>query len=146
MVLRAQWPLGTIAQFFHFVAEEKKKDKKTKAFYDWATTGIPVKICQALNANSVILARKFNKSKSKFWHHVIALPRKIPKIYLQVFFSFSFHQIEDLRCSSCVSHGTKICKFSPWPCDLILTNILDLRYFCRHNPFFYYLNLVSCHY
>ena len=42
MVLRAQWPLGTIAQFFHFVAEEKK-DKKTKAFYDWATTGIPVK-------------------------------------------------------------------------------------------------------
>ena len=45
MVLRAQWPLGTIAQFFHFVAEEKKKkkdDKKTEAFYDWATTGIPV--------------------------------------------------------------------------------------------------------
>ena len=45
MVLRAQWPTGTIAQFFHFVAEEKKKkkdDKKTKAFYDWATTGIPV--------------------------------------------------------------------------------------------------------
>ena len=29
MVLRAQWPLGTIAQFFHFVAEEKKKEKKT---------------------------------------------------------------------------------------------------------------------
>ena len=44
MMLRAQWPLGTIAQFFHFVAEEKKKkdDKKTKAFYDWTTTGIPV--------------------------------------------------------------------------------------------------------
>ena len=43
--------MGTIAQFFHFVAEEKNKtkkqkskkdDKKTKAFYDWATTGIPV--------------------------------------------------------------------------------------------------------
>ena len=43
----------TIAQFFHFVAEEKNKktknkkqkkkdDKKTKVFYDWATTGIPV--------------------------------------------------------------------------------------------------------
>ena len=31
-----------VAQFFHFVAEEKKKDKKTKAFYDWATTDIPV--------------------------------------------------------------------------------------------------------
>ena len=28
MVLRAQWPLGTIAQFFHFLAEEKKKKKK----------------------------------------------------------------------------------------------------------------------
>ena len=41
MVLRAQWPLGTIAQFFHFVAEEKK-GKKTKEFYDWATTGIPL--------------------------------------------------------------------------------------------------------
>ena len=27
--------------------KKKKKDKKTKAFYDWATTGIPVKImCQ----------------------------------------------------------------------------------------------------
>ena len=34
--------MGTIARFFHFVAEEKKKDKKTKAFYDWATIGIPV--------------------------------------------------------------------------------------------------------
>ena len=43
MVLRTQWPLGTIAQFFHFVAEEKKKDKKTKAFFDWATKGITVK-------------------------------------------------------------------------------------------------------
>ena len=36
--------MTTIAQFFHFVAEEKKKDaNKTKAFYDWTTTGIPVK-------------------------------------------------------------------------------------------------------
>ena len=24
--------------------EKKKDDKKTKAFYDWATTGIPVNI------------------------------------------------------------------------------------------------------
>ena len=57
MVLRAQWPLGTIAQFFHFVAEEKKKkkkdDKKKKAFYDWATTGIPVTMTQALMAEHV---------------------------------------------------------------------------------------------
>ena len=45
MVLRAQRPLGNIAQFFHFVVEEKKKDdKKTKAFYDWVTAGIPEKI------------------------------------------------------------------------------------------------------
>ena len=36
--------MGTIAQFFHLVvAEEKKKRRqKTKAFYDWATTGIRV--------------------------------------------------------------------------------------------------------
>ena len=31
MMLRAQWPLGTIAQFFHFVAEEKD-NKKAKVF------------------------------------------------------------------------------------------------------------------
>ena len=30
MVLRAQWPQGTIAQFFLFVAEEKKKRQKNK--------------------------------------------------------------------------------------------------------------------
>ena len=35
--------IGYYCAIFHFVAEEKK-DKKTKAFYDWATTGIPVKI------------------------------------------------------------------------------------------------------
>ena len=41
---------------------------------------------------------------------------KIPKIYLQVFFYFSFHQIEDLRCSNCVSHGTKHAslQIEPW--------------------------------
>ena len=44
MVLRAQWPLDIIAQFFYFVAEEKKWRQKNKAFYDWATTGTPVKI------------------------------------------------------------------------------------------------------
>ena len=53
MVLRAQWPLGTIAQFVHFMVEEKKKDdKKLKAFYDWATTGIPVKMNQNKNDNT----------------------------------------------------------------------------------------------
>ena len=30
-----------------------------------------------------------------------------------------------------------------WP---HVTNILDLRYFCQHNPLFYYLNLIPCHY
>ena len=49
MVLRAQWPLGTIAQFFHFLAEEKKRRQKPKAFYDWATTGIPVIKIQIVN-------------------------------------------------------------------------------------------------
>ena len=27
-----------------------------------------------------------------------------------------------------------------------VTNKLDLRYFCRHNPLFYYPNLIPCHY
>ena len=30
-----------------------------------------------------------------------------------------------------------------WP---HVTNILDLRYFCQHNPLFYHLNLIPCHY
>ena len=30
-----------------------------------------------------------------------------------------------------------------WP---HVTNILDLRYFCQHNPLFYLLNLIPCHY
>ena len=29
---------------------------------------------------------------------------------------------------------------------LHVTNILDLRYFCEHNPLFYHLNLIPCHY
>ena len=34
-VLRAQWPLGTIAQFFHFVAEEKKKRRQKNKGILW---------------------------------------------------------------------------------------------------------------
>ena len=30
-----------------------------------------------------------------------------------------------------------------WP---HVTNLLDLRYFCQHNPLFYHLNLILCHY
>ena len=30
-----------------------------------------------------------------------------------------------------------------WP---HVTNLLDLRYFCEHNPLFYHLNLIPCHY
>ena len=30
-----------------------------------------------------------------------------------------------------------------WP---RVTNLLDFRYFCRHNPLFYHLNLIPCHY
>ena len=30
-----------------------------------------------------------------------------------------------------------------WP---HVTNKLDLRYFCQHNPLFYHLNLIPCHY
>ena len=27
-----------------------------------------------------------------------------------------------------------------------VTNVLDLRYFCEHNPLFYHLNLITCRY
>ena len=30
-----------------------------------------------------------------------------------------------------------------WP---HVTNVLDLWYFCQHDPLFYHLNLISCHY
>ena len=30
-----------------------------------------------------------------------------------------------------------------WPC---VTNVLDLQYFCQHNPSFYHLNLIPWHY
>ena len=30
-----------------------------------------------------------------------------------------------------------------WP---RVTNMLDLRFFCQHNPLFYHLNLIPCHY
>ena len=30
-----------------------------------------------------------------------------------------------------------------WP---NVTNLLDLRYFCEHNPLFYHLNIIPCHY
>ena len=43
MVLRAQWPLYYLVIFPFCGGGKKKDDKKTKAFYDWATTGIPVK-------------------------------------------------------------------------------------------------------
>ena len=37
---------GYYCAIFPFCGGGKKKDdKKTKAFYDWATTGIPVKMC-----------------------------------------------------------------------------------------------------
>ena len=55
--------MGTIAQFFHLVvAEEKKKRRqKTKAFYDWATTGIRV------ISDPVV---------EKFWFHTISKMHK----------------------------------------------------------------------
>ena len=44
----------------------------------------------------------------------------------------------------------QICRFFTlnitrvvWP---HITNLLDPRYFCRHNPLFYHLYLIPCHY
>ena len=43
MVLRAQLPLFTMRNFSILWRRKiKETTKKTKAFYDWATTGIPV--------------------------------------------------------------------------------------------------------
>ena len=49
---------GYYCAIFPFCGGEKKKDdKKTKAFYDWATTGIPVKITKAEVWAHVLLTR-----------------------------------------------------------------------------------------
>ena len=61
--VEAQWPLSTIAQFFHFVAEEKNP-QNTKAFYDWPTTGIPV-ISPKFLVNVILCAQPHNP-----WHHL----------------------------------------------------------------------------
>ena len=71
MVLRAQWPLGTIAQIFPFCGGEKKKNQKSKAFYDWATTGIPVKRretkCKQSRSCEKISVRIF-RGAERDWH------------------------------------------------------------------------------
>ena len=62
--MNPNWP-SRKSTTFHFVAEEKKKkkdDKITKAFYDWATTGIPVMTSSTRKQypNAVIGARYSN--------------------------------------------------------------------------------------
>ena len=42
---------GYYCAIFPFCGGEKK-DKKTKAFYDWATTGIPVKTQEKIGKNT----------------------------------------------------------------------------------------------
>ena len=57
---------------------------------------------------------------------------------------FSFSRNDFFRSTA------QICKFSPWILPELwthVTNKLDLRYFCQHNPFlFYHLNLIPYHY
>ena len=49
---------GYYCAIFPFCGGGKKKDdKKTKAFYDWATTGIPVIKGKALGAYSDVMAK-----------------------------------------------------------------------------------------
>ena len=60
------------------------------------------------------------------WKHIL--------VFEKLFFSFdrSNMQIFTVNITRVV-----------WP---HVTNLLDLRYFCQHNPLFYHLNLIPCHY
>ena len=151
MVLRAQWPLGTIAQFFHFVAEEKKKDKKTKAFFDWATKGITVKSPKHKRV-SIPIKQHINKTRaltSKFklsfstdsvffpvplffchpWTLLFATKTLLPKrkSVCLPFYRYS----NDLRVSFedplLAATADNKAKFNSWP-DVIRSNQ------CRHRP------------
>ena len=55
---------------------------------------------------------------------------------------FSFWEIIFFRSTA------QIYKFSPWITRVVWPHVTYLlgRYFCLHNPLFYHLNLIPCHY
>ena len=53
---------------------KKKDDKKLKAFYDWATTGIPVKMNQNKNDNT-LFAVHYQKNILSFMLKVISIAK-----------------------------------------------------------------------
>ena len=60
--------------------------------------------------------------------------RKYILVFEKWFFSFD--------CSNMQIFTVNITRVV-WP---HVTNVLDLRYFCEHNPLFYHLNLLPCRY
>ena len=77
---------GYYCAIFPFCGGGKKKDdKKKKAFYDWATTGIPVKIVKVnnlyLNSLHVSMVNRVSRSGTMKYLcencNIIIMPRKI---------------------------------------------------------------------
>ena len=60
--------------------------------------------------------------------------RKYVLVFEKLYFSFDRSNMQILTLNI-----TRVV----WP---HVANLLDLRYFCQHNPLFYYLNLIPCHY
>ena len=50
--------------------KKKKYDKKTKAFYDWATTGIPVKMAKLSGVNETVPASETGRKYPKLMESV----------------------------------------------------------------------------
>ena len=59
--------IGYYCAIFPFCGGGKIKDKKTKVFYDWATTGIPVKILSTRSPKLRLLCR-LSKSLVFGWY------------------------------------------------------------------------------
>ena len=72
---------GYYCAILHFVAEEKKKTAaKTKAFYDWATTGIPVmNLCLRATTETKHYCVTIEQSIEIYWHTFM----QVSKIYKQ---------------------------------------------------------------
>ena len=77
---------GYYCAIFHFVAEEKKKTAaKTKAFYDWASTGIPVmNLCLRATTETKHYCVTIEQS-IEIYRHTFMQVSKIYKQWLWIF-------------------------------------------------------------
>ena len=83
MVLRAQWPLGTIAQLFHFVAEEKKNDKKNKIVLWLGYHRYPSKKHRILD--HVVIKKEYPYNYNEDIHKIHLSDREIITIRIKVY-------------------------------------------------------------